>query len=87
MDKKTIIKLMVGLLFILFGMLPYVYMEQRHHGRRGALVDLRIVGIIVIIIGWAITFFEYNIYEAIGRIVIETFIVGFILGIIIPQKK
>ena len=87
MDKKTIIGLMVGLLFILFGMLPYVYMEQRHRGRRGALVDLRIVGVIIVIIGWVITFFEYNIYEAIGRIVIETFMIGFILGIIIPQKK
>lgn len=78
---------MVGLLFILLGMLPYVYMEQKHHGRRGALVDLRIVGVVIVIIGWVITIFEYNIYEAIGRIVIETFIVGFILGIIIPQKK
>lgn len=78
---------MVSFLLILFGMIPYAYMEQRHHGRRGALVDLRIVGIIIVITGWVVTFFEYNIYEAIGRIVIETFIIGFVLGMIIPPRK
>lgn len=62
-------------------------MEQRHHGRRGALVDLRIVGIIIVITGWVVTFFEYNLYEAIDHIVIETFIIGFILGMIIPPRK
>jgi hypothetical protein len=62
-------------------------MEQRHHGRRGTLVDLRMVGIIIVITGWVVTFFEYNIYEAIGRIIIETFIIGFVLGMIIPPRK
>ena len=78
---------MISFLLILFGMIPYTYMEQRHRGRRGALVDLRIVGIFIVIIGWLIAFFEYNVYEAIGRIVIETFIIGFILGMIIPPRK
>jgi hypothetical protein len=68
-------------------MIPYTYMEQRHHGRRGVLVDLRMVGIIIVITGWVVTFFEYNLYEAIGHIVIETFIIGFILGMIIPPRK
>lgn len=78
---------MISFLLILFGMIPYTYMEQRHRGRRGALVDLRIVGIFIVIIGWLIAFFEHNVYEAIGRIVIETFIIGFILGMIIPPRK
>lgn len=78
---------MISFLLILFGMIPYTYMEQRYRGRRGALVDLRIVGIFIVIIGWLIAFFEYNVYEAIGRIVIETFIIGFILGMIIPPRK
>ena len=78
---------MISFLLILFGMIPYTYMEQRHHGRGGALVDLRMVGIIIVITGWVVTFFEYNIYEAIGRIVIETFIIGFVLGTIIPPRK
>jgi hypothetical protein len=68
-------------------MIPYTYMEQRHRGRRGALVDLRMVGIIIVITGWVVTFFEYNIYEAIGRIVIETLIIGFVLGMIIHPRR
>lgn len=78
---------MVSFLLILFGMIPYTYMEQRHRGRRGALVDLRMVGIIIVITGWVVTFFEYNIYEAIGRIVIETLIIGFVLGMIIHPRR
>ena len=78
---------MISFLLILFGMIPYTYMEQRHHGRRGALVDLRMVGIIIVITGWVVTFLEYNLYEAICHIVIETFIIGFILGMIIPPRK
>ena len=78
---------MISFLLILFGMILYAYMEQRHRGRRGASVDLRIVGIIIVITGWVVTFFEYNIYEAIGYIVIRTFVIGFILGMIIPPRK
>nr|DAR44981.1 MAG TPA: hypothetical protein [Caudoviricetes sp.] len=78
---------MISFLLILFGMIPYTYMEQRHRGRRGALVDLRMVGIIIVITGWVVTFFEYNIYEAIGRIVIETLIIGFVLGMIIHPRR
>ena len=78
---------MIGLAFIILGMLPYVFMEQRHKGRRGSLVDLRMVGVILILIGWVVTLFEYNLFEAVGHIIIETLVVGFVLGILIPQKK
>ncbi len=78
---------MIGLIFIVLGMLPYAYMEQRHRGRRGSLVDLRMVGIVVMITGWVITFFEYSFMEAVGRIVVETLAAGFVWGILIPQNK